>query len=578
MTDFKLEGHKPRSVGEKWAARINDHRNFHKTVERPAWRKLINFYRGHFHKPGRSDNDPLAGQSIRTSINMTYAVLDSAVTGLLPPNIETAGTPAAVDVSQGQVDTASALVNHSFKVSRVRGVGKRAIIDCLLTGRAIFHVVYDADADAGVVTNADVTTTFFDLSANNTRQIRYWIQMRLFEPDEVLERVRNGTWPKEAAAQLSVGAYPDFADRTGVGRKNAEAFGEWAVTWLCYDMQERRVYTMPDKGEKVLQVEDMEDYDPFVLLTFSENAEDCRGMSELNLIAANQEDLNAALSQILHTVLGSSPTMLYDKGILSSEEAAKIQNAVPGAYVGVDLQSTAIAGRGLPEAFHQKPAPATHPDAWSLINQLMSAVSVVSALAPTQRGQTNGGRTATEQAMLDANIRTRLGSRQTDMRDAWVQVAENLHVINRLHMSQPKVVKITKSGDLRVADPNTIRDTQVAYDLTVYTPVEDNPAVRAEAVQRAIPLLMQIPGINLKEIVRRLLEALRLPWDVDALIQDAGGAPPPGLPTGAGAPASSPSSVVAQASGGAGAPPPPPMPPVQQAISQEAVAGRTQVG
>lgn len=575
---FKLNGHKPKSVGEKWAARITDHRNHHRTVERPAWKKLINFYRGHFHQAGRGDNDPLAGQSIRTSINMTYAVLDSAVTGLLPPNIETAGVPAAKDVTPEQVNVAASLVNHSFKVSRVREVGKRAICDCLLTGRAIFHVLYDEDADAGVVTNADVTTTFFDLSARHTRQIRYWLHMRLLEPEEVLAKVKDQVWSEEAAAQLTVGAYPEFADRTGVGRKSTEALGEWVVVWLCYDMQERRVYTMPDKGTTVLQVEDMEDYDPFVLLTFSENGEDCRGLTELNLISANQQDLNAALSQILHTVLGSSPTMLYDKGLLSPDEAAKIQNAVPGAYIGVDLQSSAVAGRTLADAFHQKPAPATHPDSWALINQLLSAVSIVSALAPTQRGQTNGGRTATEQAMLDANIRTRLGSRQTDMRDAWVSVAENLHVINRLHMTNAKVVRVSRTAELLLADPNTIRDTQVAYDLTVYTPVEDNPAVRAEAVQRAIPLLLQIPGVNIKEVVRRLLEALRLSWDVESLMPEQGGAPPPGQAPAADVLASSPTSSVAQASGGAGAPPPPPMPPAQQAISQEAVAGRTQVG
>lgn len=213
-----------------------------------------------------------------------------------------------------------------------------------------------------------------------------------------------------------------------------------------------------------------------------------------------------------------------------------------------------------------------------MLSKLESNISVVSALAATMRGQTNGGKTATEQAMLDANIRSRIGTRQTDMRDTHVKVAKQVHFANRSYMQGTKVAKISKNDSFSLIDPSALRDSDAEFSLTTYTPLDDNPAVRAETARQIVPLLLQDPAINKAVLYKNLFAELRLPWDVEALLSPPpGAAPPPGaMPPGA--PLGAVPATVAQESGAAGAPPPAPgLPPTQEAQTQEALAGRTQV-
>jgi len=579
-----LQGYKKVSVGERWARRILDHKAYHDKVERPAWETLSNFYRGQFFTNHKGDQEAMQGSGIRTSLNLTYAVLDSAITGLIPPKIEAAGTPAALDVTPEQVDGAAALVNYSFKQSDIREVGKKAVIDVLITGRAVYRMGWDADRDCAVVDLADVTSTFFDLSATTKRHIRYWISMRLYTADEVIALVDGkngepGVWNKEAARELRCSAMPAWTDRTNSNRRSDDAHGDWVVVWLCYDLQTQQVIYMPDRGEKILYVEEME-YNPFVLLTFSENGEDCRGMSELNLISANQEDMNSVLSMVLETITRSSPCIVFNKALISEDEVKKIADAKPGTYVGVDLLQDAMSGgAGMGDLWSSKPSPTLPDEAWNMLSRLENNISIVSALAASMRGQTNGGKTATEQAMLDANIRSRIGTRQTDLRDAHVEVAYILHLLNRLYMSKAKVVRISRMDMHKLVDPNTLRDADVMFDMTTYTPLDDNPAIRAETARQIFPVLLQDPNINRVSLYKHLFQELKLPWDVEALLAPApapAGAPPPGMgaPPIPGVPPE-----VAQASGAAGAPPPVAgLPPAQTIQTQDAVAARTQAG
>ena len=529
-----LQGYKKVSIGERWAKRILDHKTYHDKVERPAWETLSNFYRGQFFSNGAGDQEVMQGTGIRTSLNLTYAVLDSAVTGLIPPKIEAAGNPAALDVTQEQVDGAAALVNYSFKQSNIRELGKKAVIDVLIAGRAIYRTGWDADRDCSVVDLADVTSTFFDLSATAKRHIRYWISMRLYTADEVIALVdgvagASGVWDKEAASELRCSALPGWTDRTNSNRRNDDAHGDWVVVWLCYDLQAQQVIYMPDRGTKILYVEDME-YNPFVLLTFSENGEDCRGMSELNLISANQEDMNSVLSMVLETITRSSPCIIFNKALISEDEVKKIADAKPGTYVGVDLLQDAMSGgASMADLWASKPAPALPPEAWNMLSRLESNISIVSALAASMRGQTNGGKTATEQAMLDANIRSRIGTRQTDLRDAHVEVALLLHLLNRMYMSKAKVVRIARMDMHKLVDPRDLRDTDVVFDMTTYTPLDDNPAIRAETARQIFPVLLQDPSINRMSLYKHLFQELKLPWDVEALLAPAPAPAPPCL-------------------------------------------------
>ena len=180
----------------------------------------------------------------------------------------------------------------------------------------------------------------------------------------------------------------------------------------------------------------------------------------------------------------------------------------------------------------------------------MSLIPARSALAEAARGQVAGARTATEMAIIDAQMRTRLATREGHIHSALEDVAEKCFYLSKKYMKNEKLVRVSGYEGWREVTLSDIRDVDMNFKMVGYNPIRQNASVLAETMQKLMPLLMADPNIDKRVFIEELVAGVGLParllipkeqLEAEAAAQaqamaaamgGAGGMPglPPGLP------------------------------------------------
>ena len=135
----------------------------------------------------------------------------------------------------------------------------------------------------------------------------------------------------------------------------------------------------------------------------------------------------------------------------------------------------------------------------------------ISALAEAARGQVTGARTATEMAIIDAQMRTRLATREGHVNDAMEDVASKAFYLCQKYMKKEKMVRI--AGDRKWSEVNlkTIQDLEIGFKMVSYNPIRQNPSVLSETLMQMLPFLAQNPDVDTRRLTEEVLSGLSLP-------------------------------------------------------------------
>ena len=103
-------------------------------------------------------------------------------------------------------------------------------------------------------------------------------------------------------------------------------------------------------------------------------------------------------------------------------------------------------------------------------------------------------------------------------------------------MSAERVVEVT-GGDWLSISPATLESVEATFETATYSATETNPAVRAESLRTAYPILSTNPLISQKRLLEELLRAQELPLTLmlteeELAQQRAAMAPPAAGPMG----------------------------------------------
>lgn len=491
---------------------IDRHKRYYKNQEKRRFDRARRYYRGDFWsaKLQGTNEDASTSKTYLYAKNITYAIADSAVSSLLGPNPQAAAVPRNPS-SEELAPQVDGLMTYTFDQVRMRRKSATALIDCVLCGRAAFKTGWNADKDRGAVTVVDPSMLFFDMTVRDVEDISYWIETTVLPFDVFQERVADGTYSLPPDTDIQPDRYPKWLvpeDSRYDVNTIRDAF-KWITVYEYYDARRMTVQHYVHSADAIVMEEPIE-YIPYSLFSLNQNSVDCTGLSEIQLVLDQQKTINDLGSHLKNIAYLAIPRILYNKGVITEEDLNDLVAAATGAYVGIELKNP-DAVRNLDTAFANAPQVSNPEVVPTFIDRAEQDAAFVSALAEAARGQVAGVRTATEMAIIDSQLRTRLATREGHLNDAIEDVARKLFFLTQKYMQKPKQIRIT--GKKRWAEVSyaTLDGVEVDFKMVSYNPIKKNPAVMAETIIQMLPFLETAPEVDRRKLVESVITGLGFP-------------------------------------------------------------------
>jgi hypothetical protein len=497
---------------------------------------------------GNAWADQLAGESEvniqRTSTNLLFPIVETAMTTLVPRNPQLVLKPRGPAPSEF-VQGGQSLTNYFFEACRFRRGLSRSVYHTVMNGLGIQKTTWDVQNDRAVATFVDPRNYFCDMTAQVEEDLKYEIEATLLSRKEMEDRIAAGLYPESslayAADQYPTWMLPDKRPDAGIEgssqpreTKQLMNYQAWFLVYEVYDRENGCVYHYTPQSEKPILADELI-YRPYDHLTFNYNGENCRGVSEIGLLLDNQREYNWTESYLLTILRASIPGIWYDKKATTTDKEQQRAIQMPvGGMAGVDVPNN----KNVQEMFFNKPLPQVPPLAHELMAGKRQAVAEVSALAAAQRGQTVGAKTATELAFIKAATQDRLSSRQGDIFDLITRVGAKCYMLAQRYMAKERLVQVTGSDTWVTVNPASLEGMHANFEMSSYSAVETNPAVRAESFRVNYENLSTNPLLSQKRVTEEYLRSQELPLMLmlteDELAQQAQAAQQP-APAPAGA-------------------------------------------
>ena len=492
----------------KLSTLIDRHKRFYEQNEKKSFDKARRYYRGDFWSGASVDVERNNNLHL-CSKNLIYAIADTAVSALLGPNPSVAAMPQNSNSMEAS-PAVTGLLEYVFKDNRMRRRAATALIDAVLCKRGIFKTSWNTDKDTPTIKVCDPSTVFFDLTVRDVDDIKYWLEATVLPYAEFKKRVESGHY-KANLEDVSPDRYPSWMlgdDQKGDTDSVRDAF-EWVTVWEYYDRETNKVMHYVRQLDQVV-FEDTIEYIPYSMFSLNQSGIDCLGLSEVQLVLNQQETVNDLLTHMKRITYLQIPRILYDAGRISEEDLNKAVEATAGSFIGMAPQNSE-ALRTLASLFYEMPIPQTPQGVVAFIDRQENDAAFISALAEAARGQVVGARTATEMAIIDAQMKNRLATREGHLNDALEDLASKAYFLCRKYMRGEKMIKVTGSRKWSSVNLETIRDVDVAFEMVSYNPIKTNPSVMVETLLQLIPLLQQDPNIDARLLTEEVVKGLGLP-------------------------------------------------------------------
>mgnify|MGYP003134397917 CR=1 FL=1 len=497
----------------KISALIDRHLNFYESYEKKVFDKARRFYRGEFWLSGTDPFSSTTQGNMLCSKNLIYAIADTAISALLGPNPQVAANPRTPG-SQDAAPAVNGLMEYIFDVNKLRRRAATALIDSVLCKRGIFKTGWDSEKDTPIIKVVNPSTLFFDLTVRDADDIRYWLEATVLPWEEFKRRVKTGQYQSDRINEVQPDRYPKWmlGDRGYDQADSVRDAFQWVTVWEYYDRETNKVVHYIRRADQVVFKSTI-DYIPYSMFSLNQSGIDCLGLSEVQLVLNQQETVNDLLTHMKQITYLMIPRILYDSGRISEEDLNKAVEASTGAFIGINPENSE-ALRTLATLFYEMPMPQNPVGVKEFAARQEDDAAFISALAEAARGQVTGARTATEMAIVDAQMRTRLATREGHINTAIEDVASKAFYLCRKYTQTAKMVRIAGSRGWQEIDLATLADIEMTFSMVSYNPIRQNPSVLAETMVQMMPLLLQDPNINTRRLIEEVVRGLGLPQSI----------------------------------------------------------------
>ncbi|MFY7925573.1 MAG: hypothetical protein ACOVN5_07165 [Aquidulcibacter sp.] len=284
--------------------------------------------------------------------------------------------------------------------------------------------------------------------------------------------------------------------------------------WKMYDKPSGLVYFMADGYHSFLRPPAapdvfVEDFWPVYPLTFNavESEEDLFPSSDVSLLMDMQREYNRSRQGLREHRNAARPRWVFSNGAFSDEEDPKALAKLPPLHsLGLNID----AETDIRNVLQVVPVPGVDPNLYET-GQLFQDMQLVGGSQEANYGGVAKA-TATESAIAANSTNSSDGSAIDDLDSFLTVIARAAGQILQKEMSAEKVIEIVGPGavwpEVSLADIAS----EMFLEVEAGSSGKPNQAIEIANLQRLLPMLIQIPGIDpvwlAKETIRRLDDRL----------------------------------------------------------------------
>jgi len=114
-------------------------------------------------------------------------------------------------------------------------------------------------------------------------------------------------------------------------------------------------------------------------------------------------------------------------------------------------------------------------------------------------------------AIIDAQMKNRLATREGHVNDALEDVAAKAFYLCRKYMKEEKMVRVAGNRQWANIRLENIRDVDIEFEMVSHNPIRKNPAVMIESMMQLLPFLSQSQDVDTRQLTEEIIQGMGLP-------------------------------------------------------------------
>lgn len=530
----------PKTLKSIIGAHVTKAQKEHKT-----WDKWRAWYRSEFWGDTTAADDSLLIEN-----NYLYAFCDTMVASVCPPNPRvTCISRRSDDESKLAAKYREALVNDVLYRTEAYKILWKMSTHASVYPRGVVKSVWNFTRKRPDFIVLDPRYFFYDLSVSRWEDIRYAIEVTTLTKAEFFNRAstrkkkrsRSMQYDPGVAKKAKFGSFPKWlkdseSTSATVNEQVREVF-EWITVYEVYDFTNNMYYHMLEDQEDPLFAGELPYVfvrNPFSVLTFNENLADIGGMADSQLVERQQRRLNELDTLELRHAQASIPVTVINEGLCDDPEdfADQVSTATsPGDVVRLHGKNASPLG----DILGMTPTSSMVPEFGMIRDRIESTVQFVLGIPEYARGVAGTSEVATELALVDAAMRTRLGRRTKLINGIIKHMAESVIGLYEEYLTSAEEIPVRVSGTteavtvarkhLIARNPQTAEEMmgqgeepeeplEIDYEVVPYSPTENSKSAQVKKMTQFMDLLMQNPNIDQRKLTAHMLDVLDIGSDV----------------------------------------------------------------
>lgn len=275
---------------------------------------------------------------------------------------------------------------------------------------------------------------------SKTREEDRWRAYRMILTKQEFDRLPGVT--REMKKRIRGKTLPRDLVRQPVGEeKNPSTEKNWVILWRIYDLENNKIYLLPDIAEADFFVEEKdwpyefavgEDRFPITILESKPDAENPYSFSGFKAFWPQIMERNRLRTMLQSNVRRNAPGWVGRKGVMDEEQKQKFTASKIGEYNETN---------GDPRLIITKPLPELNTGFFAYDKTVGDDLNIVSSLNEFAAGGSLAD-TATEASILDAKSSVRKNEAKADFSDYSAVIFSKMGQLAQQFMTVPQAIKI----------------------------------------------------------------------------------------------------------------------------------------
>lgn len=362
------------------------------------------------------------------------------------------------------------------------GEFRRAVLHAHISGRLAFHVgTLNGKARIRV---ADPTEVFWPMNCPRSIELPWICSMR------------------KVNAAILLKEYPRHRKDIEACIDDDNVVGIFEIT----DITEKVFSICLQNGDysPLLVAKGDDFWNPWVIKSLTDNGQDMLGLSPFRLAYRLGKIINNLIDRMQQIAGMQVPSFLVDSAQIDEKTVAKIAELAPGQMLGAKF-SYPVGSNPVP-IFQSTPTPQISEQLFAIYNLLEAAMSYLTGISATARGQTVGARTATEMALIESQSRGLATMRQAALYDAFARATAKALVLHQYMQNRE---------DIPLDVEEHIDEVTETLQVTASSGSELNRNVLAERFAGVVmPYIKGNPNFDQRKLDELFTQIMQMPEDV----------------------------------------------------------------